>query len=631
MSDKEPDIKIFVSHRIDQDSRVIKNNIFYPVRCGAVYDNREAVNIPGDDTGENISTHRETLNELTVMYWAWKNVKADFYGLCHYRRYMNFSDEVFPEDNFGNVILETLDDQSIENLHLDDVDQIQRSMKGIDYAYTDFDVKKVGYKNVREQYCKALESLHEKDLDIAMTVLEEKSPEMIPYAQEYFSGRHFYPCLNFIMKHDIFARFCEWLFPIALEIEKRLECPQNNINERRNPAHIAERLLGVYILYLREKHPEYHGMVFQRVLFLDTSPDLDLRPASKENNIPICFTSSEYFIPYLSVAVRSMLKNSSSAYHYDIVILNTGIHQNVKKILREDLREFHNCTLRFFNVKGLAKELEFQKETLHFTVDSFYRLFIPQVFKHYKKVLFCDCDILVLDDVSELFHTDLEGKMIAATHDADFVGEYCGGVPSMKKYVDDELQLKNPMEYFQAGVLIFDIEGINQRKMSLVDTLGEKVYHYADQDVLNDKFQGEVHFLDMRWNVLADCYSIRVDKLIKRAPYALYKDYMNARKNPGILHYAGGEKPFYAPMMDFSTIYWHYARESIFYEEIVARLGRAYAGGILYRPSFVHRMADRCFPKDSGRREVLKRIIPRGSVQWNISKRLYHIISPEFW
>ena len=88
---EKPDIKIFVSHRIDLDSETIDNPLYIPVRCGAVYDERENVTMLGDDTGDNISEKRNSFCELTVLYWAWKNVKADYYGLCHYRRYLSFS------------------------------------------------------------------------------------------------------------------------------------------------------------------------------------------------------------------------------------------------------------------------------------------------------------------------------------------------------------------------------------------------------------------------------------------------------------------------------------------------------------------------------------------------------------
>ena len=82
----KPDIKIFVSHRIDQDSEVIDNPLYIPVRCGAVYDQRENVEMLGDDTGDNISEKRNSFCELTVQYWAWKNCNdSEYIGFNHYR------------------------------------------------------------------------------------------------------------------------------------------------------------------------------------------------------------------------------------------------------------------------------------------------------------------------------------------------------------------------------------------------------------------------------------------------------------------------------------------------------------------------------------------------------------------
>ena len=49
MSEVKPDIKIFVSHRIDQDSETIDNPLFVNVRCGAVYDTRENVSMLGEE------------------------------------------------------------------------------------------------------------------------------------------------------------------------------------------------------------------------------------------------------------------------------------------------------------------------------------------------------------------------------------------------------------------------------------------------------------------------------------------------------------------------------------------------------------------------------------------------------
>ena len=64
---------------------------YVPPLCIPVQGGR-AINPPvsgtaGDDTGDNISDKNREYCELTVMYHAWKNINADHYGFCHYRRF----------------------------------------------------------------------------------------------------------------------------------------------------------------------------------------------------------------------------------------------------------------------------------------------------------------------------------------------------------------------------------------------------------------------------------------------------------------------------------------------------------------------------------------------------------------
>lgn len=45
----------------------------------------------GDNTGDNISAKNPTYNELTAIYWGWKNLDVDAMGLVHYRRYLSLN------------------------------------------------------------------------------------------------------------------------------------------------------------------------------------------------------------------------------------------------------------------------------------------------------------------------------------------------------------------------------------------------------------------------------------------------------------------------------------------------------------------------------------------------------------
>lgn len=74
-----PNIKIFVSNRIDINSVQVTNPIYMPIACGAVFSDRELA-MQGDNTGENISELRNMLGEFTVQYWAWKNMDIDYYA-----------------------------------------------------------------------------------------------------------------------------------------------------------------------------------------------------------------------------------------------------------------------------------------------------------------------------------------------------------------------------------------------------------------------------------------------------------------------------------------------------------------------------------------------------------------------
>lgn len=133
---EKPDIKIFVSHRIDLDSETIDDPLYIPVRCGAVFDKRENVAMLGDDTGDNISEKRLSYCELTVQYWAWKNVKADYYGLCHYRRYLSFAPDKKLEDCYKNVPERSIDKKTAELYRLN-YDSAAEWIKDYDIVVSD--------------------------------------------------------------------------------------------------------------------------------------------------------------------------------------------------------------------------------------------------------------------------------------------------------------------------------------------------------------------------------------------------------------------------------------------------------------------------------------------------------------
>lgn len=262
--------KIFVSYRIDKNCKTISNPLLVPVRCGAVYDTRKGVMIAGDDTGDHISERRMTFNELTVQYWAWKNAKADYVGLCHYRRYMVFSANKLPQDPYGNVLFDKLNTKSCKKCGLLSREIMEQTIFENDILISEpYDVRYKGFQNLYEHY-EEVPVQHRRDMEIALDIVREASLEYAESVEEYFNGTLFYPCNLFVMRWDIFDEYCHWLFPILFELEQRIDISAYDENECRVFGLLAERLLGAFFIEYIKRHPECRYKILQRALFWNT-------------------------------------------------------------------------------------------------------------------------------------------------------------------------------------------------------------------------------------------------------------------------------------------------------------------------------------------------------------------------
>lgn len=565
-------IKIFVSHRIDLNSEIISNDVFVPVYCGATFLDSDNRNIFGDNTGDNISSKRNSFCELTVQYWAWKNVDCDYYGIAHYRRYFSFSDYDFDEDIYTNVISEKLDDSNRVKFCLDDIDKIKQIIAENDIIVTrPFNVTVAGYKNIREQYSDQ-EYLDVKDLNLLMDTIKNNHKGYYQIAKETFESEIFYPCNMFIMKKDIFNEYCEWLFDILFKLDPKLDMTNVDVNRRRAIGHIGERLLTVFINHKKQKF-NVNLKILQRVYFKNTDEiaKLVINPISKDY-LPLVFSSSEYFIPYLYVALKSIIESSLEETSLDIVILNTELTEKHKQTICMLQNIKKNLSIRFVNVKSFMEHYDY-KANAHISVETFYRLFIPELFKKYSKVIYMDGDVIVKSDLSELYNMSSDEYVISGVRDLDFASQYYYN-SAIEKYANETLGINDPSKYFQAGVIVLNIKRFHEKYdfHELLSFPLEYDYKYLDQDVLNKIFKNDIQYLPLEWNVLMDSYSNRVNNIKMYLSIDDVNEYLKSRDNAKIIHYAGGEKPWFNPECDFAMDYWNVARSSLVYEILLYRM-----------------------------------------------------------
>ncbi|MBT9790650.1 DUF4422 domain-containing protein [Clostridium sp. MCC344] len=574
-------IKILIS--CHKQSIVPDSEIMLPIEVGADLRSKHIEGYIQDNSGDNISAKNKMYCELTAQYWAWKNLDADYYGFFHYRRYLNFSENKYPLDSWQNITEERLNDTCLKKYNLND-DCIRNLVETYDLVLSEEkNIAKMPDRNasVYEQY-KNGRSLNIRDLDLVRDIIAAKHPDYLDTFDEVMKGRKTCLCNMYIMKKELFHEYMSWLFDILFEFEKKADMSEYTVEGYRTPGHLAERLLTVFCWYT-ERKKNLRVKKLQTIIFLKTDQKMTLAQAKKTapafdtNNVAIAVAANDYFIPYCATFLKSMAEHSDSDKNYDILLLSQDVSDINVKNVKKMLSAWKNISLRVLDPSVLIDQYTFHIEG-HFSKETYYRLVLPELLPNYDKVLYLDSDMIAMDDVAKIYDENIDGYLLAACHDADTAGLYNGYRKDKKDYTDKILKLKEPYQYFQAGVLLLNLEEFRKRyttKQVLDFAVSEK-WQLLDQDILNKLCEGAVKYIDMSWNVMVDFAGVRINQIIALAPRWLNEMYHEARKDPKIIHYAGPQKPWFEPEMDFGMQFWECARGTAYYEIMLGRMNAQY-------------------------------------------------------
>ncbi len=264
--------------------------------------------------------------------------------------------------------------------------------------------------------------------------------------------------------------------------------------------------------------------------------------------IPIFFSTDDNYIPYLDVAIASLIKNASREYNYRIIVLNTGLEaENVKLVKQKEragfLIDFVDVSQR---LKGILHRF---KNVYHFSIVTYYRLFIASLFPEYDKILYLDCDLIVKGDISELYNTELGENILGAVPD-----QYVRATDEFRAYAKKAVGV-DPDTYFNAGVLVISLDRF--RKNGIEGKFVKLITEY-DFDLL-DPDQAYLNYLCFKKTLIL---SEGWNKSPTELPFS-------EKKN--IVHYNLYKKPWQYDDVADGDAFWEYAKESPFYPLILRR------------------------------------------------------------
>lgn len=547
-------IKIYTCHH--KPSAFLNASIIKPLHVGKANSYND-IGCIGDDTGDNISFKNPFYCELTAHYWVWKNESlSDYVGFMHYRRHLNFSSEQsFPEDNWGVVNSPLIDAEYEKQFGLTDT-AIQDCISGFDLLLPKkWSVTSAGSKNNLDHYEKG-EFLHIKDYLAALEVVEELYPDYKAAIQQFNNATDGYYTNMFVMHKDMFVDYSEWLFAILTNLENRISMNNYNAQEKRVIGHIAERLFNIYIIK-QQQDRALKVKELQRTFVTNETFNGKLEPVFP-HAAPIVISFDDNYAISGGALINSIVRHSDKNTHYDIVVLENKVSNLNKQRLIKLVSAHTNFSLRFFDVNAFT-ELNGVHTRAHFSASTYARLFIPQLFREYEKVIFIDSDTVVKADLATLLNVDLGTNLVAAVKDIVMEGfvkfgamsESADGVMPAGEYLQKTLKMTNPDEYFQAGIIVFNVAQMVQEDTfsALIKTLKEKKYWFLDQDIMNKVFYGRVEFLPLEWNVYHG--NGNTDDFFPNLQFATYMRFLKARKNPNMIHYAGENKPWNTDKVDF--------------------------------------------------------------------------------
>ncbi len=613
---KDPNIKIYVV--CHKPAYVPDNPYLYPIQVGTAMPGRKRLEgMLHDDEGDNISSKNDTYCELTAQYWAWKNDDADYYGFFHYRRYLAFDPELKSNDRYGNVAYDCLNDEVVKEIKLE-----PEHMRDIICAYDMITVQGREYTHwkdgkrysVYSEYSTVLFQ-HQKDLDFTLKILFQKYPEFKAAADLYMKASIAHECNMYIMRKDTFKDYCAWLFDILFAAEKEIDRTWYSVEENRVMGYLAERLCGIYYTYLTLQKDK-KTLELPKTMFRDTTPRQTLDPVYPDG-IPIVLSANDRFAPYLDVMIRSIVANASKERNYDIIVLYNDISERNQRLIQWDHDELDHVTIRFIKVSNYFDASKLFVDQ-HLSVETYYRLIIPEIMPNYHKILYLDCDMVVDHDVAELYDLDLEGNIIGAAKDIDVAGQVNLKQNHWETYAVETLGLDQPYDYFQAGVLVIDLDLLRKTISSkeMIDLALSHAFRCHDQDVLNIVCKNRVYYLPQQWNTLMSWEEpdgrSRM-QIMKMAHRDLYQEYMAARQKPYIVHFAGWQKPWEVVDCDFADYFWRYARESLYYPKLIWEIqtcldNQESNSKVINADVGVWKIVNQILPYGSRRREWIKTI-----------------------
>ena len=276
----------------------------------------------------------------------------------------------------------------------------------------------------------------------------------------------------------------------------------------------------------------------------------------------ILYVSDEKYAHLLGVSLTSVCVNNKEEKELYFFVIDNGISEENKIKIKNTVNRYGREVL-FFSVNGTIP----LKKIGRWSANIFCRIFFESIIGKDlidDRIIYLDCDTVVVDDLKELWEIDLNGNICAAVYE-------CMGERHKKKSL-----LSSACPYFNSGMLLIDVQkwseaNIEEKAQEILEINTGTKMEYPDEGLLNNLLQRKIKIVGPKYNLTTiKCVFTYEQLRIYRKSKYMYseKEYSEAKDSPCIIHYTNNflvSRPWYSAkgeMHPLADYYYHYKKES---------------------------------------------------------------------
>ncbi|MFR7994690.1 MAG: glycosyltransferase family 8 protein [Clostridium sp.] len=252
-------------------------------------------------------------------------------------------------------------------------------------------------------------------------------------------------------------------------------------------------------------------------------------------SLVVVYSTDDNYAQHTGVSIISLLENNKHFNSIKIYVIENRI-SNSNKVKLKKISDEYNRDIIFIDFNAYKNKLELNMQW-NISISAYARLFISSILPNdIDKVLYFDCDTVIVNKVDELVSCDIKDYYVAGVAD------------TISNNMKSKVGIAKEGNYINSGMLLINLnkwrkDAIENKFIEFIENKNGSVAHH-DQGVINGVLHSKLKILSPKFNLMTVYYTMKREDIISY--YGIDNEFYSEReindalKNPVYIHYTPG-------------------------------------------------------------------------------------------